>query len=707
MKKLKPTSNGRKLMDRLAPEISHGRLLGTFATTYEMQPEFFETDFLPTMLGLGAWDDRTWSSRIALEKHLAELEAATMFLDAHPYPGRPRSLHVEVVPVSLKSGRILHAKILICVLDEAVRLFVGSANLTEPGYRRNREVVAELAATAARPGDAHLISHAIREMDRILDESMTIGSRQLLAVALERLDKWKVAESDSDRWFVWGGAERPLCKQFIDCWPQGDQVERITIVSPFWSEERNNGPITKFVEMLKERGSIKPGAELRLLTEAAPDRQTTFKPVLPESFGDFDAGAIGVNANALAVDPRVPPEDVGMGDEFTGSRALHAKIVLLEGQNSSLLFTGSANFSRHGWGFLSDPVLANIEAGLIVRRTGAERGVFQSLIPATIGDPVPLKGAATGRLALPNPSPEEPPWPAFLREVVLQPSESDPDQLDLVLIVTDEVVGSWLISHLPKEDLPRHILLSVEQAEPNRTTHRVSLSKDSLAQLLREQEVHVVWWQCSDGRSFPINVAASARISLPISPGTGRPEEQHLIAYYQGRITWEDLFPDPDNGGPPPPPGSADESTNNCGVDTSKIQAYIVREFVEALKGINDDLKAAAKASKTCMRLALLGSVSPVALAKRIVEAVDSRERTPTASAFQLVEILGCLDAAKYFDTSSHFRDDWTALVDEASTKTAAMLATLEQRFPDELSREFKRYARAIRQHHLQSRGKK
>ena len=109
-------------MDRLTVDPSYGRLLGFLATTYEMQSEFFETDFLPTLLGLGAWDDRSWTSRIALEKHLAELEAATVMQDARPYRGRPRSLHVELTPVLLGVHRALHAKVLIGVYDEAVRL---------------------------------------------------------------------------------------------------------------------------------------------------------------------------------------------------------------------------------------------------------------------------------------------------------------------------------------------------------------------------------------------------------------------------------------------------------------------------------------------------------------------------------------------------------------------------------------------------------
>jgi phosphatidylserine/phosphatidylglycerophosphate/cardiolipin synthase-like enzyme len=184
-------------MDRLAPEPSNGRLLGILATTFEMQPEFFETDFLPTLFGLGAWDDRAWSSRIGLERQLAELETATLLMDSHPYRGRPRSLRVEVVPVSLGAGRILHAKVVICVHDETVRLIVGSANLTEPGYRRNREVVAVLEASAKRPTDAALIASAIQDTNLILAESLTASARQLLELALQRLARWKTTNLDT------------------------------------------------------------------------------------------------------------------------------------------------------------------------------------------------------------------------------------------------------------------------------------------------------------------------------------------------------------------------------------------------------------------------------------------------------------------------------------------------------------------------------
>jgi hypothetical protein len=420
---------------------------------------------------------------------------------------------------------------------------------------------------------------------------------------------------------------------------------------------------------------------------------------LPETFHEFDAQSIGIRAFAMAVDPRVPPEEVSMGEEFTGTRALHAKVVLLEGVDTSLVFFGSANFTNRGWGFRADSHRANIEAGIVLRRSGANRAALNGLLPPTTGDPVPLAGAAAGRLALPDPSPDELPWPAFLRQVALSPSKVDADVLELVAVVdSDGVDGFWEIAYLPSDDQVGQIILRVEADETNKSSHRLALDQQSLARILREQEVHIRWWKCLEGRSFPINVTAAARTELPISPGTGRPAEQHLIAYYQGRITWEDLFPDPDGSNTTSHDGDDDDPS---GVDTSRIQSYIVREFVEALKGINDDLKAAAHSPKACMRLALLGSVSPIALARRVLEAADSDERTPTATGFQLVEILGCLDAARSYDASPLFQDDWLVLVDEAAAKVAAMLEKLQSRFPEDLSRDFRRYAKNVRKHHL------
>src|SRR5690606_30683385 len=160
---------------------------------------------------------------------------------------------------------------------------------------------------------------------------------------------------NDNQWFVWSGGEQSLLTQFIGHWPTDEQIRRLTIVSPFWSEEEDEGPIMRLLITLRDLGVLGSGALLRLMTDAAPDKQSTYRPRLPETFARFDASALGIDAQALAVDPRVPPEEVGLGENFMGTRALHAKVVLLEGDNTALAYVGSANFTRHGWGLMPNP----------------------------------------------------------------------------------------------------------------------------------------------------------------------------------------------------------------------------------------------------------------------------------------------------------------------------------------------------------------
>lgn len=114
------SANLRKLMDRLGgnPDV-FGPLLGLLATTYEFDATFCELDFLPACLGLGGWDDRSWTSRIALEKALSSIEAIVllMALPRTPALSAPGGAARHRFP-----GELLHAKVLLLVYERAVRL---------------------------------------------------------------------------------------------------------------------------------------------------------------------------------------------------------------------------------------------------------------------------------------------------------------------------------------------------------------------------------------------------------------------------------------------------------------------------------------------------------------------------------------------------------------------------------------------------------
>lgn len=419
-----------------------------------------------------------------------------------------------------------------------------------------------------------------------------------------------------------------------------------------------------------------------------------YQPVLPESYTTFDARRLKVVANAEAVDPRILAEEVDGQEGLLMLRPLHAKVVLLEGKSTSVAYMGSANFSNRGWGLSGVP--QNIEAGLILRREGEKRNALASLIPRTVGAPVPLAGAAKGQLAFPveDDDPKKP-WPTFLREVRLAPDAAHSERLLLEVRIDPATVhGPWSVTLVCEGSWEEAMLL--DTCPPAKPEYCVNLSPAQLEQLLRDQEVRVRWCMPDGEVNVPINVSPSARDALPIVHGAAKPGESLLLAYYQGRITFEELFPDPDGAMAGDAASSFAESNS---IDTSRIQSYQMREFVEALKGIRDDLRQAAKATPRAMRLALHGAVSPIALARAVAAEVEARRRSATAGAFQFFEILCCLFEARKFQTGEH-AGTWQAEICQAAGSIERLLDQLRTSYPEALAQSFSRYERQLRNHY-------
>jgi hypothetical protein len=688
--------SSRKLIDRLVPDARWGPMQGLLATTYELRPDFLEMDFLPSVFGLGAWDDRSWATRIALEKRLFELDAAIIFAEARRYRGRPRSLRLELRPTVCPRGAALHAKVTLLLFESAVRLIVGSANLTEQGYRRNREVVAVLTASQNSRKEASIISQALTGMRTALAPWLTPDAEKLIHRSLETVQPWLNAASDPNTVFLWSNGSTRLWREFISRWPVGERIQRISILSPFWSEDAGL-TLTSLLTELKTLNVLGQGAELCLLTDAFRQPDGSFIPVLPAGYAVYDWAALGIRATAQAVSPQVQPEELGGMENFTGVRALHAKVVLMEGIRNGLAYLGSANFTAHGWGFVRGEFVPNVEAGLILCRS-LQSSTWNSLLPELAGKPVLLGEGGIHSLQPPESVPGDTPWPEFIREVVLSPSATNENHLDLrIEVAPDSGPLLWSATIPGQQEQSEWPILSVETTQAATVTNfSIPLSPEALTRLLTEQELVIKWIECPEGRPFPLNVDAAARSRLPISPSTQRIQESHLLSYYQGRISWEDLFPDPDlptAGGQNPTSLSAPDA----GVDKSRIQSYQIREFVEALTGLTQDLKAATL-SEPAMRLALLGPVSPIALAGAVAEAVTSGHRTPTAGAFQLVEILACLNSARRFHVVARLSEPWQRHLNEASTKTTRILDQLVSEHRSQLdgNKAFKRYQKAV-----------
>ncbi len=383
---------------------------------------------------------------------------------------------------------------------------------------------------------------------------------------------------------------------------------------------------------------------------------------------------------------------------FGGLRDLHAKIVTVVGARSRLVYLGSANFTARGWGFLPEHSMANVEAGLIL--LGPAGSSFAAgLEPPVCGKPIPVGGSEPGEIAVPEAKPLPAPWPFFLREVLLQPVAGDRDRLRLAFTLLPGIVpAGWSARLQRKEGLPDVILVPESQTTAAQGSLAVALEPEWLNRLLVEQQVWIAWPEHPAGVAVPVNVDAEARLGLPVAPGQGPLQENQLLAYYQGRIAWEALFPSAEEDGDSPS-GTVQAAGEESGVDKSRIQSYQVREFVEAIEGIRGDLKQCLQ-SEGAIRLALLGPVSPVALARTVIEATKNGEppRSPTAAGFQLTELLVCLVKARKNDVPGRLRLAWDGLLGEAEDQIGTMLEELEAQFAPELGSNttFQRYRRAV-----------
>ena len=688
-------TGSRKLIGRIVAKQQHGPRLGFVGTTFEFDQEFFEIDFLPTLLELGAWDDRSWTSRIAVEKALAGLDAAAIFVDANRYRGRPQSMRIHVEPVNVGAEAKLHAKVFLCVHDQAVRLIIGSANLTENGYRKNREVAAVIDATAKDPSACRLVRAAINGFDEQLKNWRNESAECVLTRARERITAFSSGDDrDEQEWFVWSGGQVQLWSEFVKRWPAGEPVEKVSIISPFWSAEEGEGPISLFFESLSQREVLSPaGVVLCLYAEARSGPDGTWMPAFGAGLPALPKDRFRISGTAYAVNPNLAKDEVDMED-LAVKRDLHAKIVLLEGPTTSLAYLGSANFSRHGWVFL-DGRGANIEAGLVIRRTGKHRQFLQDLVPATIGEPVTLTGDWSGKVVVEHIGAAEPPWPSFVRALRLTPDPDGQGRLYLCIEVDpSRIEGRWELRFLNTGDQIGPSLLQSDKSDKN--AFQVILKPDMLERVLRDKDLLVSWWAYNKGREVPVNVDLAARVDLPISPGAGRPGETMLINYYQGRISFEEMFPPPDGDGGPPGNGQDESKAVSSVVDTSRIQSYQIREFVEALPGIISDL-AAASMSTTTMRLALLGAVSPLSLAREIQRAVEGNNRSPVAAGFQIAEILGCLFQARKLNVPEKYSQVWNDAIKEAISKLEDILDELKAKHPsDSVPRNAVQQVRAV-----------
>ena len=365
-----PEGYGKLLEQWEAPEGA-GDPVGCVATTFSFSPAFFEEECLSRFIKLetdAAEDGPLYL--VEREEKLAQVVCAAVLVDQHNCKGT-RSLRWDLHPARI-SG-ILHAKISLLCWAHWIRLIVGSANLTEDGYRRNQEVFGVLDYYDRSESPNHVLTDTIAYLREVMRASQT-GEGNSAAkrwdAFLDRVQgkaaAWQESAGEHGRRqlrvsaLLTGPGKADVFMQLGDIWPAGSPPHTAKVLSPFFDPPgAENRPAKAIWKAVRKRGSAVVSYCLDM--EELPDEKMLLARA-PSTLGSIKPP----RDSARVVLRRVKTEP---------DRPLHAKELLFEDDRFVLLMVGSSNFTSAGMG-LGKTV--NYEANLVYildkKKRGGDRG---------------------------------------------------------------------------------------------------------------------------------------------------------------------------------------------------------------------------------------------------------------------------------------------------------------------------------------------
>ncbi len=640
MAKASATSTVQNLLDAVRPAEADGPLRSVVLATYGLsldQPNFFEHDFLPTLLGLGGVRDRGYVAPVALERKLAESYCA-LICDAHALAeGARPSLRVDVIPIARPRH---HAKIVFIHRQRLIRVIVSSANLTHDGYRSQREVAAVLDFRQDGGLSPTILSEMVLGWLATLGVSATATLRLALQNAVSSAATWpsrSVSGAFPSVRIAFGGGPSSLWRQVVDAWPRGEPVLTWKTCSPFWpGGDSRNTPFEAIADGLIGREASLAQTELEVICTADVAGESA-RPVFPFALlrGLRDRRFPVTRGRLVPVRLDALSNEVPDG-KAEGQRVLHAKYVLLRGLETAVALLGSANFTNTGFGVYPG---SNLEAGVLLTCpvSMVRDGDWSPPLVETAA--VDWATCASQDLTAPGAEPDDPiEWPQQLRRADLDiqwGSGPDPAGRLELTFVADEFTPTLILTAGDEIGLEAHELFRIE-AFPASNDGVVAVAIDAavVRHLLVRRTVRVRWDEPAKFAAFPINIHDTAKAGLPSVLGA-RPDEQQLLAYFHGRIGEDDLLALLEQQAQQADSGAA--VTNK--EPPADLQNYVIREFVESLFGLEGTLKSALY-SPRALETALLGEFSPAALAERVLTALRTGRRSATAAAFQFVELI-------------------------------------------------------------------
>ena len=134
--------NPTPLLDFWQKPAKAGDPLAVLATTFALEPDFFEQNCLARFLEVSSVDESSGSVEdIVAQVEMQEMlqTASVTVLADRSAPVQRTSLLWDILGCEVQGG-LLHAKVAVLIWQNATRVILGSANLTAAGYRRQIEL---------------------------------------------------------------------------------------------------------------------------------------------------------------------------------------------------------------------------------------------------------------------------------------------------------------------------------------------------------------------------------------------------------------------------------------------------------------------------------------------------------------------------------------------------------------------------------------
>ncbi|MDA2934243.1 phospholipase D-like domain-containing protein [Acidobacteria bacterium AH-259-D05] len=484
-----------KLLDYWLPQEGSGRAIACLAVSYTFDPDFFEGDCLARFLGLDSRRDEGDDLAFLIDQEERLAETRVSVLVDRSYNPEGRSLRWDILPVAVRGG-VQHAKVAILIWDRLIRCLIGSANLTEAGYRNQVEGAVALDACEGSQVPAAVfldLIQAVRELairapgqsDQAGPKERALSTLQLAEERVAALDLPLKLPGRLKLSVVTSAPGRPALPQLDDVW-QGGPARSATVLSPFFDSGEGESEAAKaLVERLAQRGHA----------------SATF--VVPVDTMNSQTIVRAPQTIAQSVPQRVKVEfRPFLQPDENEVRRLHAKALVLESKYWTALLIGSSNFTSAGLGTLRSRGNLEINLAFGAPSGSGEARNFGKLIP--MGDPIDLSDVA---------------W---------NPKEDDEDSPRVVLptgfieCLLDPSDEPCLILHLDPPDLPAgwSILNPVDGTEVIGSDEWNTLKKPAVKQIAPSAlpfflEVH---WNDGDQEQtagWAVNVTEPAKLPPP------------------------------------------------------------------------------------------------------------------------------------------------------------------------------------------------